>query len=329
MAELRKDPITREWVNIASERGRRPSDFARCAPAVTAEKALAQCPFCPGREGMSDPDLLRYPRYASEWSVRVVPNKFAAFSDSREPERGDRGMYETMPAFGSHEVVIDTPEHNKSFARLSVGQIELVLRAYRERDLALLSDPRFKYVLIFHNHGEAAGASIAHSHSQIISTAVVPQHARIKIEGVRRYQKETGRCVYGDIVEQELREGTRVVARNGTFVAFAPFASRCAYETWIMPLERKARFADIASEELRNLAAILRETLLRLEIHLNDPAWNFVFLTTELTRRFHWHVEITPRLNVPAGFELGSRIYINPVAPEAAAERLRAVRFED
>lgn len=326
MAELRKDPITREWVNIAAERAQRPSAFAHAQPARKgADNLRALCPFCPGHEAMSGPELLRYAKAGGAWSVRVLPNKFPAFFGNAKAERGCCGIYETMPAAGAHEVVIDTPEHSKSFARLSVEEIELVLRAYRERYLALLEDPRLKYVLIFHNHGPAAGASIAHSHSQIIGTPVLPQYARMKIEGVERYKKRFGRCVYCDIIEQERREETRVIARNRTFISFAPFASRHAYETWIMPLEQKARFVDIAPNEFKYLAAILRETLLRTEICLGGPSWNFVLLTTELSRQFHWHIEITPRLSVPAGFELGSGMFINTVAPELAAASLREV----
>lgn len=276
---------------------------------------------------MSGPDLLRYSKADGSWSVRVLPNKFPAFFADAKAERAHCGIYETIPAAGAHEVVIDTPEHSKNFARLTIEEIELVLRAYRERYLALLEDPRLKYVLIFHNHGPAAGASIAHSHSQIIGTPILPQYARMKIEGVERYQREVQRCAYCDIIEQELREETRIVARNSSFVSFAPFASRHAYETWIMPLEQKARFVDIAPNELKELAAILRETLLRIELCLGEPSWNFVLLTTELSRQFHWHIEITPRLSVPAGFELGTGMCINSVAPEQAAADLRAAKF--
>lgn len=325
MAELRQDPITREWVNVAPERGRRPSDFAR-ATSDAPDESSNECPFCPGHEHASEATLYRFPvDEHMPWSVRVVPNKFPAFSGKGAPIRHKHGMYRSVPAVGAHEVVIETAQHNVKPADLSKKQLLLVLQAYRARYLAIRKDVRIRYVLIFGNHGAAAGASIRHAHSQIIGTPVLPQYARAKIEGVAAYEAKLGRCVYCDIVEQELDEGERIVNANASFISFAPYASRHAFETWIVPLRRNAHFVEADERELADLAAIFKDTLLRLDRALGDPPYNFVLLTTDVTQQFHWHIEIVPRLHVAAGFELGTRIFINSIAPETAAAELRQV----
>lgn len=327
MAELRQDPITREWVNIAPERDRRSSDFARTRRTISRRKGLrTTCPFCPGQEDTSSADLLRYPRAeAGDWSVRVVPNKFPAFFGEAKAQRRHHGTYQVAAPTGAHEVVIETSRHDTKLADLSEAEVMMVLRAYRARYLALRADKRLKYVLIFGNHGEAAGASIQHAHSQIIATPMIPQYARTKIEGVERYERKYGRCVYCDMVEQELNEEERLVAVNNSFVAFAPYASRHPFEAWIVPIERRAHFVDVDDSVLSDLARIFKEVLLRLDLCLNDPPYNFMLLTTELSERFHWHIEIVPRLAVAAGFELGAGVYINSTAPETAAAQLREV----
>jgi UDPglucose--hexose-1-phosphate uridylyltransferase len=168
-----------------------------------------------------------------------------------------------------------------------------------------------------------AGASINHAHSQIIASPMVPQQALVKIKGVELYEDYFGSCVYCDVVEEELRFGERVVAQNASFVAFAPFASRHPYEMWILPRKREAHFARIGSEETHDLSMILKEALLRLDRCLDDPPYNYMILTTSFSEHFHWHLEIIPRLTIAAGFELGTGIYINVVAPEQAAADLR------
>jgi UDPglucose--hexose-1-phosphate uridylyltransferase len=327
MAELRKDLITGEWVNIVVERAKRPSEFHHRKESRAVRGEHSQCPFCPGNEVQTGASLLEYPGAADgePWSVRVVPNKFPAFHGAGDAERVQHGINLAAPAVGAHEVVIETPEHGKSLARLELPQVERVLAAYRERYLALREDPRLEYTLVFRNHGKVAGASIEHAHSQIIGTPIIPQLAHTRIRGIERYQQEHGRCVYCDIIEQEQEDARRIVAQNASFIAFAPFASRHPFEIWILPMERKAHFVDISPGELRDLAAILKETLLRLELCLGDPPYNFMLLTTDFSEVFHWHIEIVPRLSIAAGFELGTGIYLNVVAPEQAAQFLRDV----
>jgi UDPglucose--hexose-1-phosphate uridylyltransferase len=324
MSELRKDPITREWVCISTDRARRPSDFHHKEEAALVRASdHSVCPFCPGNEGASAESILVYPSNGDEWSLRVVPNKFPAVDENGAPIVTRYGIYQSMPGVGAHEVVIETREHGKSLAQLEHNQVELVLNAYKERYLALEKNPQNKYILIFRNHGKVAGASINHAHSQIIASPMVPQQALVKIKGVELYEDYFGICVYCDILEEELRCGERLVAQNASFVAFAPFASRHPYEMWILPRKREAHFTRIGPAETHDLAIILKETLLRLDRCLDDPPYNYMILTTSLSQQFHWHLEIIPRLTVAAGFELGTGIYINVVAPEQAAAHLR------
>lgn len=329
MPELRKDLITREWVVIATERARQPADFnhqREAALVVTQDHSY--CPFCPGHESSAPGELLTYRAPGgslADWQLRVIPNKFPVLDDNGATPEEQHSIYERMHGIGAHEVVIETPEHGKSLARLEVAQIELVLRAYRERYLNLRQDSRLKYILIFRNQGKVAGASIEHAHSQIIATPTIPKLARDKINGVQQYAEYTGRCVYCDILEVELREGERLVCVNDSFVSFAPYASRYPFETWIVPRERNAHFTAISDAQMRDFAAILKETLLRLDLCLDDPPYNFMLLTTDFSENFHWHLEIIPRLTIAAGFEMGTGIYVNVVAPEDAAADLRAV----
>lgn len=334
MPELRKDPITREWVIVATERAKRPSDFHHKEEATLVQtQDHSNCPFCPGHESATPPEILAYrpPGYIANtngWSVRVIPNKFSALNQLGEPLLRKDGIYESMPGVGAHEVIIETPEHGKSLARLNVKQVEQVLLAYRDRYLSLRQDPWLKYILIFRNHGKVAGASIEHAHSQLVATPIIPQLAWLKIKGIERYQEYYRRCVYCDIIEQESNEGKRIVAMNGSFLSFAPYASRYPFEMWIMPKQREAHFVNISAAQTGELAAILKETLLRLDLCLDDPPYNYTLLTTDFTDNFHWHIEIVPRLSIAAGFELGTGIYINIVAPEQAASYLRHINIE-
>jgi len=328
MGELRRDPITREWVNIVVERAKRPSDFHhREESCFVRTSDHARCPFCAGNESQTEAALLEYPadETRTHWLLRVVPNKFPAFYGKGDARSTAHGVYFTAPAVGAHEVVIETPEHGKSLARLDLSQVNLVLSAWRERYLALRRDARIKYILIFRNHGRVAGASIDHAHSQIIGAPIIPQVALTKIRGLERFEREHGRCIYCDIIEQEQRDAQHIVTQNRSFVAFAPFASRHPFEVWILPLRRNAHFVNISRDEQRDLAAILKETLLRLDLCLSDPPYNLMLLTTDFSDQFHWHIEIIPRLSIAAGFELGTGIFFNVSAPEQAAQFLREV----
>jgi UDPglucose--hexose-1-phosphate uridylyltransferase len=336
MPQLRKDPITREWVVLATERAKRPSDFiAERVPIPQDESAT--CPFCPGNEKMTPPELLAYRSPGSGanapgWWVRVVPNKYPALAVEGKLNKKGYGMYDLMNGVGAHEVIIETPEHDQTLEALSQRQVEDVLWAYRARYLDLKRDPRMKYILFFRNHGRVSGASLSHPHSQLIATPMVPSEVQAEIEGAKHYEDYRDRCVYCDIVEQELEAEERLVSKNQHFIAFEPYASRYPFETWVLPRGHTASFATISEEEHSSFAEMLREALGRISRCLSDPPYNYALHTApcddDQKPKFHWHLEILPRLTITAGFEMGTGIFINVVPPEAAAQELRAAGAE-
>ena len=335
MPELRRDPITGEWVIIASERAKRPGDFALHPPEREAEDGPS-CPFCPGNEAMTPPEIMAFRHPGSQrngpgWWVRVIPNKYPALGIEGELNKTGFGIYDWMNGVGAHEVILETPEHDKQLAFLDVRQIEDVLWAYRARYLDLKKDPRLKHVLIFRNQGRVAGASLSHPHSQLVATPVVPGGVSAEMEGARRYQEYRDRCVYCDIIRQEISEGERLISESEHFIAFCPYASRFPFETWLLPKRHTASFAAIAAEEQTAFAAILGETLRRLHHCLDDPPYNYNIHTapcaSDSEEGFHWHLQIFPRLTIAAGFEMGTSIYINVTPPEMAGRYLREVEF--
>ena len=334
MPELRKDPVVGRWVIISTERGRRPSDFNGAAPPPPNAKT---CPFCVGNEDKTPAEILAYREQGTlpntpGWSTRVVPNKFPALQIEGSLDRRGEGLYDRMSGVGAHEVVIEGPNHDLDLADLPVEHIEQVLLAYRERVLDLFRDRRMRYVLIFKNHGDQAGATLEHTHTQLIATPIIPKNIQEELEGARRYWELKERCVFCDIVQQETAEGLgrRVVSMSDRFVALMPFASRFPFETWILPREHDASYQTLGEPtEYRDLAAMLKDTLQRLNRALDRPPYNFVLHTAPVSdldlEYFHWHFEIMPKLTRVAGFEIGSGFYINPTPPEDAAQYLRGM----
>jgi UDPglucose--hexose-1-phosphate uridylyltransferase len=328
MSELRKDPVVGRWVIVSTERGRRPSDFG----PDPVRPRLTTCVFCEGHEDKTPPEIIAGRGSGSApnapgWTYRVVPNKFPALRIEGDVEPSGEGPYDRMNGIGAHEVIIETPDHLASLATLSVDAIADVLIAFRERMLDLKKDGRFEYILVFKNHGEAAGASLEHPHSQLIATPIIPIMVAEEMEGASRYYAMKERCVWCDIVREERRGRRRLVLEADGFVALAPFAPRFPYETWILPARHRAAFEESGVDDLRALASVLGTFLRRMNRTLNDPAFNFMLHSAPLREpavdQFHWHLEIVPRLTKVAGFEWGSGFFINPVPPEDAAMALR------
>lgn len=266
------------------------------------------------------------------WQVRVVPNKFPALRIEEKPEKFVIGVYDKLGGFGAHEVIIENPDHEKEMADLSVEEVSLVLKAYRDRCLDLKKDPRFKYILIFKNYGAAAGASLEHPHSQLIGLPIVPSRVRGEARGAGRHHEFTERCIFCDMLDQEREERKLSIHEEGGFIAFSPFASRFPFETWILPEKHAASFDSITDDEILGLAGLLLDTLLRLKRALKDPAYNFMIHTVPINERsqetFHWHIEIIPHLTQVAGFELGTGFYLNPTPPEMASRTLRETSLD-
>jgi UDPglucose--hexose-1-phosphate uridylyltransferase len=331
MPELRKDPVVNRWVIFAEGRGLRPSDWESGPPPAPDRAA---CPFCPGHERETPPELLAVRGEGSSpngpgWLLRVVPNRFPALRVEGTLESSREGLYERLAGIGAHEVIIESPDHEKDLSDLEESQVERVLAAYRDRMLDLENDRRLRYVLVFKNEGPRAGATLAHGHSQLIATPVVPQVVQDELDGALERFRRDGRCVYCALLDQELRERRRVVLECERHVSFQPFAARFPFETWIAPRRHAASFAAQEPGDLRALAAILRDTLRRVRRALNQPHYNYVLHTAPCREphleHFHWHIEITPKRTPVAGFEWGSGFYVNTTTPEEAAEYLRGI----
>lgn len=339
MPELRKNIITREWVVIATDRSKRPDDFRhKEEAAIVRAQDHSTCPFCPGNEYLTPPEITSYRGDSSSininvpgWGVRVFPNKFPALRVEGQLFRENVGLYDKMDGLGAHEVIVETPEHGKSLWQLDPPQIEKVIYIARERYLDLKRDVRLKYILIFKNYGRVAGASIEHSHCQLIATPVIPQQAWSELRGAEQYYEYRENCVYCDILKQESNSSNRTVVESNSFITIEPFASKYPFETWIIPKQHNCCFTYMTKEEVTDFAKILKETLSRLALCLNDPPYNFTFVNAPVEEEnilhFHWHLEIIPRLTIAGGFELGTGIYINVTAPEEAARFLRAVEI--
>ncbi len=326
MPELRKDPIVGRWVIIATDRARRPS-AAKFEPAADG----GFCPFCEGHEDKTPHEIIAYRERGTRaddrgWRVRVVPNKFPALQVEGDLNKRGEGIYDRMNGVGAHEVIIECPFHEISMASLSEDNIREVLWAYHDRLFDLKKDRRLVYGMIFKNVGAAAGASLEHSHSQLIVTPIVPISVWEEMNGALEFYNYRGRCIFCDMIHQELGGEKRIVLDTPNFVSLAPYASRFPVETWILPKNHASHFENIQKTEVDELGTVLKTILLKLETALDRPAYNYVVHTapfdTQSLPHYHWHIEIIPRLTRVAGFEWGTGFYINPVPPEQAAEFL-------
>jgi len=339
MPQLRKNPITREWVIIATERSRRPSDFVQVEDTSNSSKPPVSdtCPFCPGNEDKTPPEVLAFrgspdtPNSAGWW-IRVVPNKFPALAIEGALDRSGYGMYDYMNGVGAHEVIIETPEHNKCMGTIAARQAEEVWWAIRQRIVDLARDDRFKYVSVFRNHGKVAGTSLEHPHTQMVALPMIPMEVMMEIQVADQYYDYHDRCIFCDMIRQELNFGQRVVVETDDFLAFEPFAPKFPFETWVISKKHSRSFVEDAEEMIPGFVRVLQDSLLRIAKCLNNPPYNYVLHTapfnTEKEHCFHWHLESLPRLTIAAGFEMGTGIYINATAPEDAAEHLRAAGEE-
>ncbi|GAB4170889.1 MAG: galactose-1-phosphate uridylyltransferase [Calditrichia bacterium] len=326
MSELRKDPIIDRWVIISTERGKRPTDFQ----PVRKKSNIKFCPFCPGNEDKTPPAITQVPDEAGNWKIRVVPNKYPALRVEGELNRRGIGVYDMMEGIGAHEIVIETPEHDKDLVDLDYNHIRNIFQIFKQRINDLKNDQRLKYVMVFKNHGNEAGASLEHSHSQLIATPVVPKRVHEELQGAKRYYEFKERCIFCDLIYQEIKEEERVVLNDEHFLAIAPFASRFPFETWILPKNHRSNYEQTGDEYFIHLASVVKNLISRLNKALNAPAYNFLIHTGPLRENtgeyYHWHIEIIPKLTLVAGFEWGTGFYINPTSPEDAAEYLKNLK---
>lgn len=331
MSELRQDPVTGRWVIIAPDRAQRPQEFQ--APT---ERLGGDCPFCEGHERETPPEIIAQrrsdsPANAAGWRVRVVPNKFPAMTPAGSPDLRGGPLDRHADCYGVHELIIESPRHVTLTTQLDAAAVADVLLTYRDRLRVLADDPRLAFAQVFKNVGAAAGASIAHLHSQIMATSVVPADVQAELDLGRSYFARHNRCVMCDLIEREREHSQRLVAESENFTAFAPFASRSAYECWIVPRRHASDFGRMTEDQAREIAPLLLGILQVVEHELPLAAYNLLVRTAPLRQpslgHFHYRLEIVPRLASWAGFELGTGVFVNAVAPEEAAKKLQSSKF--
>jgi UDPglucose--hexose-1-phosphate uridylyltransferase len=337
--ELRKDYLLNRWVVIATERSRRPTDFAKPKPEAAQ---TAVCPMCVGNEQMTPPAVMLYLKEngeikksqdplvgerAKNWLVRVIPNLYPAFGPPKQPQDTEQIMKSEFlgDAIGHHEVIVESPSHDEDPADAELPQLELVINAYIDRLREISSKPYVKYVSIFRNYGKEAGASLSHAHSQIIATPIVPPIIQEELDASKKYFEEHGKCAFCSIIEEEKR-GPRLILENDVFVVFAPYASVNPMEFWIAPKKHAADILGLTPSEISVFAQTLKASLKALKDLVNDPPYNYGFhlaINADAQEYYHWHLEVYPKLTIWAGFEINTGVYINTVPPEVAAENLR------
>lgn len=355
MRHLRYDPIHKLWVIFAPKRGGRPTDYINPPnPERTGE-----CPFCPGSEDHTPPEIWALRPNESEpntpgWSIRIFPNKYPALSMEGVNPMDFPDDNRMMKGVGEHEVIIETPNHETDIPRMEVSQIERIIRAYRSRMAELEKDPRLRYVLIFRNFGYYAGCTFSHPHTQLIATPVIPSTVQTEIDSAREHHRRTGKCWFCETGEGEIKDGSRLIASDGVFAAYAPFASRMPFEICIAPIKHSPMFSGITNDEIVSLAALLKSVLRKLTEGLHGVGYNLFIHTAPRQSEddtiapadkfedkaerlvmspyedfYHWHIEILPRLSRVAGFEIGAGFFINTVLPEKAAGALREGRLDE
>lgn len=354
MREIRINPIVpTESVLVATARGMRPKKAEEKAERDT-RAVVETCPFCRGNEDRTPPSIKSYPD-DGEWDIRIVPNLYPVLGDDRAQSNIAFGLQQVIDGYGRHEVVIDNPNHGIALHEMSRQHLADLFGVYQQRMAELYeSDPRLKYVLIFKNFGAAAGASIPHTHSQIIATPVVPENVQNEVHHSREYQRKFNHCVFCSLIDEALtyeatiydREsgqirrkvnvGQYVVERGERFVAIKPFASRFEWEIHILPLQHCADFLKATREDLQDFAQVLRRTMARLDKVVGGVQYNFFLHSVphgsefdDCQQSYHWHLEICPRTSIPTGFELGSGLFVSTVSPELAAEALRNAEIDD
>lgn len=325
ISQLRQDIVTGDWVVIATGRAKRPDDFAKME-RIKDDKGIEQCLFEDPEATGQEKDVLIYHRQDNQWTLRVFPNKYPAFSKGKKDTSISEGPYYAMNGIGYHELVV-TRDHYKSLALMDELEIAEVFDAFQDRYLELMNKEDVHFIAIFHNYGRECGASIPHPHSQIMAIPVISPYVRLELDGSEKYFKQNRHCVYCVMSEYESKEKTRIVYENDEFIAFCPFASRASFEVWVMPKKHNPYFERITDEQKIKLSEVFKKAMFSINKALNDPPYNFYIHTSPCDgkdyKHYHWHIEILPHTSTWAGFELETGIEISTIEPEVAAEHLR------
>ena len=329
MSELRRNPLTHEWVVIASARSDRPREYASRSPRPRRPQTQSECPFCPGNEERTPPTVLALPGSSGTgWAVRVVENAYPALTTPATggPPR-ESVLLVAMPGTGAHEVIVECPEHDCEIADREREEVWLMLEAYRARYRALIDAPGIAYVSVFKNQGKTAGASLEHPHSQIVALPVVPAAVRRRSKIAAAYRERTGRCLLCDVMAEEAKDGRRTVRDEAGLVTFVPHAPEFPGEMWVVPKIHAPSFAALPDGDLDGLAEALLDAAVRLRDRLGDPDFNYAVHSPASDEQGaphqHWYVQISPRTATLAGVELATGLRINPESPEETALRLK------
>ena len=327
MAELRREPVTRMWVVVTTDHPKGPSDYLPFKPPYRVQEAEDPCPFCPGNEKMTPQETYSLRGDGGRWSVRVVPNKFPFFRIEGDYDRRPEGMYDVMEAIGAHEIVVEAPEHKQGLATMEPRQIEKILQAYRERLIDLEKDQRFQQFLVLKNY---PGIFNRHPHSHILAMPVIPKRIDEEVRGTLDYYQRKERCIFCDIIKEEMTMKKRVILETVHFLIFLPFASRYPFEAWIIPKVHSPDFHLISEDEVADLSGGIQSLFHCFFELLSDPPYSFTLHTSPVQNRFHrpeyhWHIETRLRIGLREGFEWGTGFFINPTPPEDAANFLRGV----
>lgn len=332
MPEIRFNPSTKEWVIIATERAKRPEDFVSKSYSISSDSA-ANCPFCLGREQKTPGEIFAIRDKGTQpnspgWQVRVIPNAFPALKSEGEifEEKTPAG-FTKMSGVGKHEVIIESPAHEQIIATMDQPQVDNIFKTYQERFRALIKDPRFKSIILFKNHGHNAGTSLYHPHSQLIALPIIPHFFRARMEVAQEHFEKNKTCLICDLTKMEKAEKERIVLETDNFIVYEPFASRVPFETWVVPKKHVASFVLISEKDCKELASVMKNVLTRIYKELKNPDFNYAFYSAihgdNSIVYYHWNIKIFPRFSNPAGFEIGSGMMINTMAPELAAKYLR------
>ncbi|RJQ53221.1 MAG: galactose-1-phosphate uridylyltransferase [Actinobacteria bacterium] len=336
MSEIRKDPASHTWVVLATERKKRPSDFkgSSAVEEPTAEE-VEHCPLCFGHEHMAPPAVFEmWPARASgrkrmTWTTRVVENKFPALNPGAMLSQEDVGkFFHYLTGVGGHEVIVDSPRHGDTLSTMPQAQLVALVKTYIQRYRFWRNDKRMAYTLIFKNYGAAAGASLSHPHSQLVAMPIIPPRVVEELEEAKDFYGRENACLYCRMAQTEMNaKPSRMVFENESMVAFAPYASRFPFELRILPKRHMAAFEEMRDPEIADFAEALGATRKSIARVLSRPPYNLMIhvapIRTPGLLYYHWHVEVIPRLAMPAGFEWGSGIYINTMSPEEVAKALR------
>ncbi len=333
MHELRKDPITNRWVIVLSE-SKKPEEYV----ISRDEQKKSDCVFCAGREKETPPEIMsirdnNQPNTPG-WSVRVIPEINPLLQVEGSLERKGMGMYDKMNSIGASELVIESPEHNKTPEEMGVEQITKIISVYKSRILDLEKDSRLRQIIVFKNSGRKAGAISSHSHSQIVATPVIPKNIKEELDIAKNYYAYKERCLFCDIIREELRSGQRVILETKNFVAFCPYAPRFPFQFWIIPKRHNCEFQDINEEEITDLSSVMLITFKNMFKTFQNSPYNYIIHTAPnrvprqnhwhtLGDDYHWHIEVIPRITSVSGFEWGTGLYVIPTSPESAAKFLR------